>query len=766
MISTGTGFKVLSRDSIDERFILSKDQMLNIDEAVQPENYFCVCTDDSMLYVYNVNNPVDAETGKFRKVGSNESVDPSIFQKSNDDSLMTEDKTIVGAINELENIKLDKPETDGAPGQILVLQDDGSLAYQDNVSEFDDTELQEAVANKLDKPETDGVAGQILVLQDDGSLAYADNVSEYDDTAIQEELDNKLDKPETEGVAGQILVLQDDGSLAYADNISEFDDTELQEAVANKLDKPETEGTAGQILVLQDDGSLAYQDNVSEFDDTELQEAVANKLDKPEVDGTAGQILVLQDDGSLAYADNVTEFDDTEIQEELDTKLDKPEVDGTAGQILVLQDDGSLAYADNVTEYDDTEIQEELDTKISKPEIDGTAGQILVLQDDGTLAYQDNVTVFDDTELRELIDTKITKPETDGTPGQILVLQDDNTLAYQDNVTAFDDTELRDLIDTKVDKVDGSSLVADTEIAKIHEHANQDVLDNLTKDADSGKLLFEGTPISADVNIATVDAVGTVKPDGTSITIADDGTITAVGGGGSAALIEDITTNIEVGGIKSGTLLGTGLTFNDYVRMVHVTYLAPGVTLTITPSTTLYKVGTTVTGLVAKVTVTKKSENITKIEFLVNDVVKETITTDVANGGTFNYTVDDFSTDTTIKAIVYDASSNVPKTSTVKFVNPYYCGTTDDVPTADTVVTLTELVETKGSKTRTVTCSNKHVVIAYPASYGKLTSILDGNGFENLTDYTNIQETVNGVGYEIYYTTGKKTLTNFKYTYK
>ena len=595
MISTGTGFKVLSRDSIDERFILSKDQMLNIDEAVQPENYFCVCTDDSMLYVYNVNNPEDPETGKFRKVGSNESVDPSIFQKINDDTLTTDDKTVVGAINELDS--------------------------------------------------------------------------------------NKIDKPAVDGTAGQILVVQDDGSLAYADNVSEFDDTALQEAMANKLDKPVADGTPGQILVLQDDNTLAYQDNVTEFDDTALQEAIANKIDKPAVDGTVGQILVVQDDGSLAYDDNVTEYDDTALQEALETK--------------------------------------------------------------------------------------ITKPETDGAPGQILVLQDDNTLAYQDNVTEYDDTELREQIDTKVDKVEGSSLVADTEIAKIHEHANQqDVLDNLTKDADSGKLLFEGNPISADVNIATVDAAGTVKPDGTTITITDDGTITALGSGGSAILTEDITTNIEVGGIKSGTLLGTGLTFNEYVRMVHVTYLAPGVTLTITPSTTLYKVGTNVTGLVAKVIVTKKSENITKIEFLVNDVVKETLTTDVANGGTFNYTVEDFSTDTTIKAIVYDTSSNVPKTSTVKFVNPYYCGTTDDIPTADTIVALTELVESKGSKTRTVTCSNKHVVIAYPASYGKLTSILDGNGFENLTDYTNIQETINGVSYEIYYTTGKKTLTNFKYTYK
>ena len=432
----------------------------------------------------------------------------------------------------------------------------------------------------------------------------------------------------------------------------------------------------------------------------------------------------------------------------------------------MLQDDGSLAYADNISEFDDTELQEAVANKLNKPETEGTTGQILVLQDDGSLAYQDNITEFDDTELQEAIANKLDKPVADGTVGQILVLQDDGSLAYQDNVTEFDDTELRDLIDTKVDKVEGSSLVPYTEIAKIHEHSNKDVLDNLTKDADSGKLLFEGNPISVDVPIATVDVVGTVKPDGTTITITDDGTISAVGSGGSAILTEDITTNIEVGGIKSGTLLGTGLTFNEYVRMVHVTYLAPGVTLTITPSTTLYKVGTNVTGLVAKVTVTKKSENITKIEFLVNDVVKETLTTDVANGGTFNYTVEDFSTDTTIKAIVYDTSSNVPKTSTVKFVNPYYCGTTDDIPTADTIVALTELVESKGSKTRTVTCSNKHVVIAYPASYGKLTSILDGNGFENLTDYTNIQETINDVSYEIYYTTGKKTLTNFKYTYK
>ena len=142
-IDLATGFNIGSKDVIDERQVLTLEQMKNLDETIYPDNYFAICKDNGKLYIFNASNEIDEETGKFRKVSSNESVDPSIFQKSNDDSLMTEDKTIVGAINELENSKLDKPETEGTAGQILVLQDDGSLAYQDNISEFDDTELRE-----------------------------------------------------------------------------------------------------------------------------------------------------------------------------------------------------------------------------------------------------------------------------------------------------------------------------------------------------------------------------------------------------------------------------------------------------------------------------------------------------------------------------------------------------------------------------------------------------------------------------------------------
>jgi hypothetical protein len=67
-IKLATGFSVGSQDVIDERQKLTKAEMLALDENVYPEQYFCICVDDGKLYTYNINNTVDAETGKFRIV--------------------------------------------------------------------------------------------------------------------------------------------------------------------------------------------------------------------------------------------------------------------------------------------------------------------------------------------------------------------------------------------------------------------------------------------------------------------------------------------------------------------------------------------------------------------------------------------------------------------------------------------------------------------------------------------------------------------------
>ena len=660
-INVGMGFKVGNMEPIDARFIMSKAEMLAVTPATQPDVYFCVCSDDSLMYVYDSSNSEDATTGKFRCVSTG-AVDMNEYQKVIDDALTTVDKTVPGAINELLNL----------------------------------------INEKVALPELDGVENDVLTRDADGNVIWK---------AIPDvDLSGKLDKPEVDGAAGQILVLQDDGSLAYQDNVTEYDDTEIQEAVANKLDKPETDGTAGQILVLQDDGSLAYQDNVTEYDDTELRELIETKIDKPEVDGTAGQILVLQDDGSLAYADNVTEYDDTEVRELIDTKLDKPETDGTAGQILVLQDDGSLAYADNVTEFDDTEIQEELDTKLDK----------------------------------EKVVQNLDAPDTE---------------------SVLSTEALNTVLNNKLDRADGSSLVPDTEIAKIHEHANQDILDKLSDDG-NGKLLYDSNPISVDVPVATVDVVGTVKPDGTTITITDDGTISVAGGGAAGGDVADFVSNTVVGAIPKNTDL-TGKTSMEILKMALVSYVNPSATVSYSQPNTVLKKGQTFDLTITVSGIVKGTNDVAELILIQDGTVLETIPY-VAGTNSYEFSpITGINADCSFQIKVGDTQGKqYSTTKSYSFVDPYYIGATDAIPTADTVVTLTEIVEAKSNKTKKVNAADQYVVYAYPASYGSLSSIIDGNGFENLTDYTKISLTINGVAYNCYHTTGKKSMTNFSYTYK
>ena len=618
-INLGMGFKVGNMEPIDARFVMSKAEMLAVTPATQPDIYFCVCSDDSLMYVYDSSNSEDATTGKFRCVSTG-AVDMNEYQKVIDDALTTIDKTVPGAINELLNL----------------------------------------INEKVALPEVDGVENDVLTRDADGNVIW------------------------------------------------------------------------------------------KAIPDVDL----SGKLDRPAVDGTTGQILVLQDDGSLAYADNVTEYDDTAIQEALETKLNKPETDGTSGQILVLQDDGSLAYADNVTEYDDTAIQEALETKLNKPDVDGTAGQILVLQDDGTLAYQDNVTEYDDTAIQEALDTKLDKDK---------VVQN---LDAPDAESVLSTEATQAALDTKVDKVDGSSLVPDTEIAKIHEHANQDVLDNLTKDADSGKLLFEGNPISVDVPVATVDAVGTVKPDGTTITITDDGTITAVGGGAAGGDVADFVSNTVVGAIQKNTDL-SGKTSMEILKMALVSYVNPSATVSYSQTNTVLKKGQTFDLTITVSGIVKGTNDVAELILIKDGTVLETIPY-VAGTNSYEFSpITGINADCSFQIKVGDTQGKqYSTTKSYSFVDPYYIGATDGIPTADTVVTLTELIEAKSNKTKKVTAADQYVVIAYPASYGNLTSIIDGNGFENLTDYTKISLTINDVAYNCYHTTGKKSMTDFSYTYK
>ena len=93
-IALGTGFSIGSKDLIYDKFVLSKEEMLNINENTYPDQFFALCSDNDTLYTFNISNPVNAETGKFREVvgsgsGTGEDVDlTGLFMTSTEVSTM------------------------------------------------------------------------------------------------------------------------------------------------------------------------------------------------------------------------------------------------------------------------------------------------------------------------------------------------------------------------------------------------------------------------------------------------------------------------------------------------------------------------------------------------------------------------------------------------------------------------------------------------------------------------------------------------------
>lgn len=59
-----------SVEPIDERLVLTPEEMLNINDNTQPDIYFAVNKADGQFYLYNKSNDVDPTTGKFRLMKS------------------------------------------------------------------------------------------------------------------------------------------------------------------------------------------------------------------------------------------------------------------------------------------------------------------------------------------------------------------------------------------------------------------------------------------------------------------------------------------------------------------------------------------------------------------------------------------------------------------------------------------------------------------------------------------------------------------------
>ena len=183
-------------------------------------------------------------------------------------------------------------------------------------------------------------------------------------------------------------------------------------------------------------------------------------------------------------------------------------------------------------------------------------------------------------------------------------------------------------------------------------------------------------------------------------------------------------------------------------------YVKPSITGSATPGSATREFGDPVSLTQVKAVVTKKSENISKVEFLVAGSVAHTVEDGTqTNGGTITYTPEpatEISTTTTVQVRATDAKAGVvtATAATYTFVYPFYHGVVEaskiGAMTSTDVTGLTKDISGKGTKTYTYTTNNNCMVVAYPASYGDLKSALDSNNFENIGSFT--KQTLNVTG--------------------
>lgn len=249
----------------------------------------------------------------------------------------------------------------------------------------------------------------------------------------------------------------------------------------------------------------------------------------------------------------------------------------------------------------------------------------------------------------------------------------------------------------------------------------------------------------------------------------ESGTITTPnlkgGGGGSEKFTREDLTAITVGGLGSGSVVKNKTTM-EVLEAILFPYQKPTISFTISPNTTVYESGTTVSSINFTINAVKKSNDIQSIKVYDGSTLLTTITSGVASGGTFTYSYTcNITANTTLKVEVSDGTSTASATKSITFANKSYYGYVADGTTVDeTVVKSLQSSILKTSKALTysgISCNNAKIVYAYPKSQGLLSSILDDNGFGYIDSYSCNTITIDGVNYYVYVMIDAATVDGF-----
>lgn len=246
--------------------------------------------------------------------------------------------------------------------------------------------------------------------------------------------------------------------------------------------------------------------------------------------------------------------------------------------------------------------------------------------------------------------------------------------------------------------------------------------------------------------------------------------------GGESELSTNVTANLTVGAISSGTTIAEGTTFTEFVQKILVSEIAPAISFSLSKSGNVVYGGSYTEVLTVSVSNMGTAKKINKIKWYEGNTLVHEDTIDSTVTGNWTYTMEMATSDTTtFKAVVTytksdDATTDVTKTASINFYYNKFYGAVDSLtPTEGTVESLSTALGTSKGGTYSFTVSAGRIAYAYPSSLGALTSIKDGNGFSLFNSFTrtSVTYTQNGVQveYYLYVLTDATTVSGYSVTF-
>lgn len=390
------------------------------------------------------------------------------------------------------------------------------------------------------------------------------------------------------------------------------------------------------------------------------------------------------------------------------------------------------------------------------------------------------------TELEEAIPTLVSQLENDAnyaTKDEVLV-GDYNSLINKPDIYTKSETDSKLTRDNIISIIGKASQTLDGVMSK-EDKQKLDALTALLEEDDNNIVdkineviaIFNQYPEGATI-IEALSGKQDKLVSGTNLKTINNQSLLGEGNieieAGETLIENESLTTVAIGGIAKGVSLK-----NKSVVEVLESIFFPYVAFSMGNMSSSPGAGTVVEKGTAKTVnsitqpITLGSKSLTSLKLYKGSTLLQEKTSGITSSNSFTSLAQSLTATTTFKVEATDGTTSLSKTLNVfTFVDPYFYGIldTNSTPSSSDVTGKTKAVASKGNKTYSFTCTAKFPFIAYPASYGNLKSILDGNGFENLTDFTKhtvtLAVTSGNVSYNIYIKNSAATVTNFAYTFK